>query len=104
MRKIILVICLAGISMMASAQKEPLQTPFAVPIDSITDLITYEGVVEVKGHSAAMLYKRAHDWFQTYYKNPKEVIRENDSVKFSIVGKHLFKISNPPDKAGTKTT
>src|SRR5688572_22173895 len=99
MRIFIQAFCLAGFIVTSAAQKEPIETPYAVPVDSITKLITYEGVVEVKGHAAPALYQRANDWFQTYYKNPKEVVRENDSVKFRIVGKHLFKINNPPDKA-----
>ncbi|REJ82991.1 MAG: DUF4468 domain-containing protein [Bacteroidetes bacterium] len=73
-----------------------------VPVDSITGLITYEGVVEVKGVPAAELYKRANEWFMEYYKNPAEVIRENDAQSNKITGKHRFRISNPPDKSGNK--
>jgi hypothetical protein len=86
-----------------SAQKEPLQTPFAVPVDTITKLIAYEGVVEVKETSAEELYKRLLGWFNTYYKNPTEVIRENDSIKYKIVGKPRFRMTNPADKEGLKT-
>jgi hypothetical protein len=42
-------------------------------------------------------------WFRSYYKNPTEVIRENDSVEHKITGKPRFKIYNLPDKEGTKT-
>lgn len=83
------------ISLSASAQKQPLATPFAVPVDSITRKITYEKVVEVKNANAAVLYKRMNDWFQTFYKNPTEVIRENDSTTFRIVGKPRFRMQNP---------
>lgn len=78
------------------------QEPAAAPVlvDKITGLITYEAVVEVKDASAETLYKRIEDWFKTYYKNPTDVIRENDAAKFKIVGKHRFKITNPPDKNG----
>ena len=102
MKKIILALFLAGSSYISYAQKEPIITPYPVHIDSITKLISYEGVIDVKGSSAALLYKRVNDWFHSYYKNPTEVIRENDSIKFSIVGKPRFRLSNPPDKDGNK--
>jgi hypothetical protein len=101
MKKIILAIWLAGSYFVSFAQKEPLATPYAVPIDSITKLITYQGVVTVKESSAEMLYKRINNWFHTYYKNPTEVIRDNDSVKFSITGKPRFRITDlKPNDAG----
>lgn len=87
----------------AVAQKRTEVTLPAVPVDSITKLITYEGVIEVKGASAEVLYDRITDWFKSYYKNPSEVIRENDTVKFRITGKPRFKIHNPEDKNGLKT-
>jgi hypothetical protein len=101
MRTIFLAFGLAFASIYCFAQKTPLATPYAVPVDTITKLITYEGVVEVKNISAAELYKRFNDWFHTYYKNPTEVIRENDSIKFSITGKPRFRITNlQPNDAG----
>src|SRR5689334_22200221 len=69
-----------------------------MPIDKISKLITYTDVVQVKNVSAGVLYKRALGWFNTFYKNPTDVIRENDSTKGSIVGKSRFKIFNAPDK------
>jgi hypothetical protein len=87
----------------SKSQKQTPSVPVAVPVDAVTNLITYEGVTEISGIKAAILYQRALSWFRTFYKNPIEVIRENDSLKFKIVGKPRFKINNPPDKAGTKT-
>src|SRR5688572_20912351 len=87
----------------ATAQKSAPLAPVSLPVDSITRLITYEGVVPVKGVSNEVLYKRALEWFHAYFKNPTEVIRENDSTKGVIVGKPRFKITNPPDKNGLKT-
>ncbi len=85
-------------------KKQPVALPSPqLPIDTITKKITYEEVVEVNGLSAEQLYKRALQWFHTHYKNPTEVIRENDSVKYIIVAKPRFRIYNPPDKEGTKT-
>ena len=87
----------------SSAQKKPEPVAPALNIDSVTKLITYEGVLEVKGVDASTLYRRTVDWFNSYYKNPAEVIRENDSVKLKITGKPRFKISNPADKTGVRT-
>lgn len=91
------------LSVSAIAQKQIIHEPVSLPVDSITKLITYEGVTETPGIKADVLYKKALSWFHTYYKNPSEVIRENDSLKFKIVGKPRFRISNPPDKEGIKT-
>ncbi len=66
----------------------------------MTKLITYEGVVEVKGVPASDLYQRTLEWFQENYKNPVDVIREKDETGHKVVGKHRFKITNPPDKKG----
>ena len=103
MKKIILAIMLAGSVCLAKAQKEPLATAFAVPVDTITNLITYEKVIEVQGVSAAVIYKRINEWFQTYFVNPAEVIRENDSVKFVIAAKPRFRLTNISSKDGAKT-
>ena len=74
-----------------------------MPVDKISKLINYTEVVPVKGVSTSVLYKRALEWFNTYYKNPTDVIRENDSAKGAIVGKSRFKIYNAADKKGLKT-
>ncbi|HRH65056.1 MAG TPA: DUF4468 domain-containing protein [Bacteroidia bacterium] len=104
MRKLTLVICMMTLSVFVSSAQKNVGVPMpAMPVDSITRLITYEKVVEVKDLKAEILYSRILAWFRTYYKNPTEVIRENDSLKFMIVGKPRFKIFNPADKEGTKT-
>lgn len=103
MTRYLLALLFFGITAITNAQKQPVIIPFVPPIDSITKLITYEKVVDVKGSTANILYNRINDWFHSYYKNPTEVIRENDSIKFRIVGKPRFRMSNPADKSGTKT-
>lgn len=103
MKKIIALIGFICISSFANAQNEPLVTPYAVPLDTITNKITYEGVIDVKGVAADELYNRFYNWFKTFYKNPTEVIRENDSTTHKIVGKPRFRIANPPDKQGNRT-
>ena len=84
------------------AQNNNTTTAAPVPVDPITKMITYEGVVEVKGAAAKTLYKRSLEWFNSNYKNPTDVIRENDESGNKIVGKHRFKITNPPDKSGVR--
>lgn len=104
MKKFLLLACTCLLVLQAYSQKKtaPLVPP-VIPVDSITKLITYEGVIEVKEVTADVLYQRIGDWFRSYYKNPGEVIRENDSLKRAITGKPRFRISNPPDKEGVKT-
>jgi len=107
MQKILFITALAivfAFNADAQKKKDPVSPPPApqLPMDN-TNKITYEEVVDVPGKSADEIYKKIMTWYQTYYKNPGEVIRENDSLKKSITGKPRFRISNPPDKEGTKT-
>ena len=97
------MLCLVLASIFANAQDKTIAiTPFKVPVDSITHKITYEGVVDVKGVAAGELYQRINAWFLSYYKNPTEVIRENDSTNHKMIGKPRFRLSNLPDKNGVK--
>lgn len=74
-----------------------------LPVDEKTGLITYTKVTEVAGTTAGVLYQRAMEWANKYYKNPTDVIRERDSVGGQIVCKARFKIMNPADKKGVAT-
>ena len=104
MRKAVSLLCMVLMSFVVSAQdKTTTVAPFKVPVDSITKKITYEGVVDVKGVAAGELYQRINAWFQSYYKNPSEVIRENDSTNHKMIGKPRFRLSNLPDKNGVRT-
>ena len=87
----------------AQSQKHEQTPSIQLPIDSITKLITYEGVLQTTGIKADVLYNRTLSFFKNQYKNYREVIRENDSLKFKIAGKPRFKIYNTPDKEGLKT-
>jgi len=102
MKKISVFVFLLVTSFSAMAQKQTAPA-VSLPTDSITNLITYESVIDIPNVKANVLYQRALGWFKTFYKNPTEVIRENDTIKFKITGKPRFKINNPPDKAGSKT-
>lgn len=103
MKKI--VICFLAILFTAnllSAQKgneEPFKVP-NIPVDKDTKLITYTKVIEVSG-TKEELYKKALNWFNTYYKNPKDVIKEQNETDKKILGKHRFNFNNPPDKKGS---
>jgi hypothetical protein len=107
MQKIILAaVFMFAVCCSASAQKKKEEAPLPVPqlpMDNITHKITYEEVVDAPGKSADELYRKTLAWFRGYFKNPGEVIRENDSIKLSVTGKPRFRISNPPDKEGTKS-
>lgn len=84
------------------AQQNQAAAP-KMPVDEKSGLITYSVVIEVKGQTAAELYRRALKWAGTFYKNPSDVIRERDSTNGKIVCKARFKIMNPPDKKGIIT-
>ena len=105
MKKIIaqlLAVLLFPAAVLFAQEKQQFNTD-NIPVDKISKLITYTDVVSVKSVSTKVLYKRAWDWFNTYYKNPTDVIRESDSTKGTIVGKARFKIFNAPDKKGLRT-
>jgi hypothetical protein len=103
MKKLFFLLLVCLFTHVAGAQKNVSAPTVSLPIDSVTRLITYEGVIEVKGVAADDLYRRMQQWFGSFYKNPGEVVRENDSVKYKMMGKPRFRISNPPDKSGLKT-
>jgi hypothetical protein len=103
MKTISILSCCLVLSLAVVSQKAGAPAAVTLPVDSITHLVTYEMVIPVQGATRDVLYKRALDWFNSYYKNPTEVIRENDMEKGKIVGKPRFRIYNPADKSGTKT-
>jgi hypothetical protein len=101
MKKIFcLVILLSGFSSFAQKKgEEKIQAP-KMPVDKETNLITYTGIIETPG-TAAELHKRALKWFNTFYKNPADVIRENEEGK-KILGKARFTIYSTDPKTGTQ--
>lgn len=85
------------------SKEEPVQYEApAMPINDVTGLITYEGVIDMPGTDDS-LYKKALDWFNEYYTNPTNVIREKNVKDNKIVCKYWFKVYNPPDDEGNKT-
>ena len=86
-----------------SAQKSKDADTFVVPkipLDKDTKLITYTKVLGIQG-TKDELYKKALSWFNTYYKNPKDVLREQNETDGKILGKNRFNFNNPPDKKGS---
>ena len=72
-------------------------------LDPSTNLITYSGVPEVAGATAADLYDRAFKWGQDYYKNFGEKLRKQDKEGGEIEIFARFPIF-VYDKKGVKTT
>jgi hypothetical protein len=70
------------------------------PIDADTKLITYVKVVEQPGLAKKDLFDRALAWVNSYYKNPADVLRENDGHAGKLVCKARFKLMSEPDKNG----
>ena len=60
-----------------------------LPIDSVTQLITYTGVVQVTGNKDE-LYSRAREWFAKAYNSSLNVIQMDDKEK--IIGKALMTV------------
>jgi len=96
----ILVGC--ALSLNAQKKKEVVYEKPNMPIDELSNKITYTKVVEATG-SKEELFRKALTWYNNYYKNPSEVIREKDSAEGKILGKGRIKILNPADKKGIKT-
>ena len=86
---------LIGITLSLNAQKknEVVFEKPEIPVDELSKKITYTKVVEATG-SKDELYRKALSWYNNYYKNPTEVIREKDPVEGKILGKGRIKILN----------
>ncbi len=80
------------------AQKSPVVFP-KLPMDEKKEFITYSKVITLDGTTADELYKRGKKWFFSYYKNPTEKIRTDDSLKKEMEGFIRFKLM-VPDKKG----
>jgi hypothetical protein len=74
-----------------------------MPVDEKTNLVTYSSSEVITGAAKSDLYARALGWFNTFHKNPADVIRMKDAESGQIIGKARFRIYNVPDKTGLKT-
>lgn len=71
-----------------------------LPIDSVTQKITYKEVVQVEG-SKDTLYNRAIAWIHSYFKNPQGVTKVRDPQNGLIVGDHRIRMVDT-QKDGSK--
>ena len=74
----------------------------SLPIDEKTQKVVYTEVVQVEGVSQAELYKRALNWFKTYFPNPASVIKVQDTTEGKISGQHAIYIYKDIDGAKHK--
>ena len=95
--------CFAAILTTGAAigQGNPVTAP-KMPIDEVTNLITYTDVVEEPGMNKDTLYNRALRWYKTFFKNPVEAIKKTDAEARTINGGYRFKIQRP--EPGSKKT
>lgn len=68
------------------AQKNK-ESKIFLPIDSITNLITYQEVVKVEGITKDELYIRAREWFAKTFVSAQDVIQMDDKASGKIIGK-----------------
>ncbi|MBP7496696.1 MAG: DUF4468 domain-containing protein [Bacteroidales bacterium] len=98
MKNILLIITFNLFVFNSFSQNNELKIP-KIPVDANTKLINYSKVVNEKGIKDS-LYQRGLKWFNSYYKNPTDVIREKDTVNHKITGKARMPIFD--DAEGTK--
>jgi hypothetical protein len=73
-----------------------------MPKSTETGLFSYEEVVQQPDGNKQELYRRLITWVNKFYKNPKEVIKEQNDAAQELLLAHRFKIYNVPEK-GAKT-
>ena len=73
------------------------QTPVSpkMPVDEVTQLITYTDVVEEPGMNKDTIYNRSLRWYKKFFKNPVEAIRKADAEARVIEGAYRFKLQRP---------
>lgn len=84
MKKLLFLLCI--IPILSFAQKRGAEK-IILPIDSATNMITYQEVVKVEGATKDELYVRAREWFARSFKSSKSVIQMEDKEAGKIIGK-----------------
>lgn len=64
-----------------------LAQQISMPIDSASNLISYQEVVSVEGASKDELYIRATEWFAKTFKSAQDVIQMDDKSAGKVIGK-----------------
>jgi hypothetical protein len=75
-------------------------TIYDMPMDPITNLITYQEVVEQQG-TKDELFNRGSTWLRIFYANPMAVSEVRDQSTGLIRGSHQIKVYHT-DEAGVK--
>lgn len=88
MKKLILVILYFSPAFLF-AQKATL------PVDTSSNLITYQEVVQVDSTSKNEIYARAHDWFTKTFNSTQDFIDVDDPTTGKIIGKKFSMESYP---------
>jgi hypothetical protein len=81
--KQLLFFCSLFVSLCAYAQELPIPV---IPVDSATQNVTYQGVVQVPGASSDELYSRSREWFATYFNSGKSVLDMDDRAVGKLIG------------------
>lgn len=100
---LIFVISFSGFYFKIWSQKNKNDSLFKevkMPVDNETKLITYTNIIAVDCKKDS-LFKKGLKWFNTYYKNPRGVIKIQNPEEGKITGQPQFRILNAPDKNGT---
>ena len=103
MKKFYLSLLIIGFAVSAFAQTTTVPAP-KIPVDSVTNKITYTEVVQQKG-TKDTLFNRAIHWCNTngIFHNVQEVTKVRDRDNGKIEGIYNFKVINTPLKDGTRT-
>ncbi len=88
-----------SIFIITSLIKTNAQNNQSIPIDQVTNKITYEEVVSETG-TKDELYDRCVKWFNSFYKNITNVTKIQNKLEGRIEGAHRFKIYDFDNKGG----
>lgn len=89
MKYLLVLISIVGLNYYALAQQA--DSSGIVPIDPVTNLITYQEVVKEQG-SKEDLFNRCVNWVNNFYANPVAVTKIRDFESGKIEGRHQFRV------------
>lgn len=69
------------------SQKNSTDEKIILPLDSVTNLISYKGVVELGTGSKDQLYVTAREWFARNFKSAQSVLQMDDRTSGKLIGK-----------------
>lgn len=95
LQRLIFLLFFAPFANQLSAQND-------IPKSAETGLFCYEEVVQQPDGNKQELYRRLMTWVNKFYKNPRDVIKEQKDESQELLIVHRFKIFNIPEK-GPKT-